>query len=86
MGCGASSATGDSGAGAAVDTRSDPKRSPVSAAIGRDRQVLRADTGEFSGWQGDTFSPAVAEVKAARRNPNDISAPRDAVPGDGEGP
>jgi hypothetical protein len=44
-----------------------------------DRRLLRAETTEFSGWQDDTFSPAVAAVKAAR-NPNDISAPQDAVP------
>ena len=76
MGCGASSAAVQPDNSASLESRADPTASPVSTATGRDRQLLRADTEDFAGWQGDTFSPAVAEAKAARRNPNDISAPR----------
>ena len=73
MGCGASTAATASVPAAGGDEVE--QRSPGSV----DRKVLRAETTEFSGWQDDTFSPAVAAVKAAR-NPNDISAPQDAVP------
>lgn len=75
MGCGASS-----GAVAASAGEETVQRSPVSRM---NTEEMRADTGEYSGWQGDTFSPAVRAAKAARQgsgNPNDISAPRDVVP------
>lgn len=54
-----------------------------SPALRMDTEQMRASEEEFSGWQDDTFSPAVAAAKAARQgggNPNDISAPRDGTP------
>ena len=83
MGCGASSADREGAAGGEDVVQ----RSPMARV---DAKEMVAPADEFSGWQEDTFSPKARAAKDARappngfsmgtRNPNDISAPRDAVP------
>ena len=83
MGCGASSAD----RGGAAEGEEVLQRSPMARV---DTRQMVAPADEFSGWQDDTFSPKARAAKEARapptgynmgtRNPNDISARRDAVP------
>ncbi len=75
MGCGASSPVATAASGEET-----VQRSPIARM---DTKQMQAEVGEFSGWQDDTFSPAVRAAKASRQsgeNPNDISASREDVP------
>ena len=77
MGCGASSPVVVAETVAAGEET--VQRSPIARM---DTKQMQADADEFSGWQGDTFTPALRAAKARQScgNPNDISAPRDEVP------